>query len=114
MRSVDKTAERFIESVKQALPGVSVTCDRYKSEWGYSKYIFIQTKPHRTKVRISDHPIGMRRAREDDCQLYMMGGAKPDSWAVWLSDLARKYAIDTNLNIELPFSDDFHTKGVSL
>jgi hypothetical protein len=38
-------------------------------------------------VRISDHAVGMRRATSGDCDKFITAGAKPASWAVWLSEI---------------------------
>lgn len=88
MRAVDRTTNLFLASVREALPGVRTSVSRSKNSHGRSNYVFIYTNRRSYKIRISDHPIGMRRARAgyEDC--YIIAGAGPDRWSVWLSELA--------------------------
>lgn len=86
MRAVDRTTKLFVASVREALPDVRVRVDRSVTRAGRSNYVYID---NRTKVRISDHPIGMTRARFGNEALYVPAGATPDRWAVWLGAFVR-------------------------
>jgi hypothetical protein len=85
MHSVDRTAKLFIESVETALPEARIQNDRYRSDWGYSRYVFVNCGKWWFKIRISDHAVGMRRATSGECDLFLSGGDGPARWAVWLS-----------------------------
>lgn len=91
MRAIDRTTEMFVASVKDAVPQLAVSVSRSRNRAGRSNYVFIATAGWRpTKVRISDHPIGMRRALRGEESLFIPAGAKPSSWAVWIGDLRRR------------------------
>lgn len=88
MRSIDKTTQRFVASVKVALPKANVRVHRSVAKQGRSNYVYIHTDAARfLKVRISDHPVGMRRALYGGEDLFVHYLARPDSWAVWVSQL---------------------------
>lgn len=93
MRAVDRTVQLFKQSVEEALPGVRMSVSRSRNAAGHSRYVFIYFG-HRgpLKVRISDHAVGMRRALSGECDLFISAGAKPASWAVWLSEIVRRCA----------------------
>lgn len=91
MLAVHRTTELFVASLKDALPTVEVRVQRSKNRAGRSNYIYItRTRAMPIKVRVSDHPIGMRRALRGDEQLYIPAGARPASWSVWIGDLVRR------------------------
>lgn len=87
MRAVDRTTQLFLASLDVALPGVYRQVSRSSTRAGRSNYVFIHAPQRCYKIRISDHPIGMRRALSGAEDLYISAGAKPASWAVWLGDL---------------------------
>lgn len=90
MRAIDRTTKLFIASVREALPDVQVYVDKSRARHGRSNYVYI-CLPNRTrKVRISDHPVGMRRALYGNEDLFVHHLAKPASWAVWVSHLPRQ------------------------
>jgi hypothetical protein len=95
MRAVDRTTRLFVDSVKDALPDVKLSVHKSKNTHGRSNYVFIAHDRHlmAIKVRISDHPIGMRRALYGGEDLYIFAGARPDSWAVWIGELRRRAAV---------------------
>jgi hypothetical protein len=88
MRAIDRTTQLFLSSVREALPGVRVQLQQSIAEHGRSNYIYIYQHWRLWKVRISDHPVGMRRALSGDEDLFLHHTAKPASWSVWLSQLA--------------------------
>lgn len=92
MRAVDRTTNLFMASVKDALPGIDLRVSKSKNSAGRSNYVFIPKGGHvyAIKVRISDHPIGMRRATSGQEDLYIFAGAGPDSWATWIGQLRRR------------------------
>lgn len=92
MRSIDKTTKLFIQSVKEALPNAATRVQRSVARHGRSNYVYIETADIRRpiKVRISDHPVGMRRAIYGDEALFIHYLAKPASWAVWISELPKR------------------------
>jgi hypothetical protein len=88
MRAIDKTAQLFVTSVKEAVPDVPVRVQRSIAKHGRSTYIYIDRGRYPPiKVRISDHPVGMRRALYGGEDLFVHHLAKPSSWAVWVSHL---------------------------
>lgn len=89
MRAVDRTLSLFVKSIAEALPAASIQVVRSANAWGHSRYVYIRSCDRVSKVRISDHAVGMRRALSGECQLYITAGAKPASWAVWLGELVR-------------------------
>lgn len=89
MRAVERTTKLFVASVREALPAAHVYVSRSVNSHGRSNYVYIDNT---TKVRISDHPIGMTRARFGNEALYVPAGATPDRWAVWLSHLVKRVA----------------------
>lgn len=93
MRAIDQTSQKFMAAVRRQLPAAAVWCSRSKTRAGRSHYVFIQLSrgARPLKVRISDHPVGMRRALSGECDLFLSAGAKPASWAVWLGALVRGY-----------------------
>lgn len=92
MRAVDKTTQLFMASVRDAVPAAKVFVQKSRNAAGHSNYVFIARGNHlmAIKVRISDHPVGMRRAMRGDEDLYIFAGAKPLSWAVWLGELVQR------------------------
>lgn len=93
MRAIDRTTAKFVEACKVALPGVPVRIQRSLTAHGRSNYVYIDV-PRRVlalKVRISDHPVGMRRALSGAEQLYLHHLATPDHWSVWLSEMRRLF-----------------------
>jgi hypothetical protein len=92
MRAVDRTTKMFVASVKDALPGITLRVEKSKNAAGRSNYVFIPRDGHvyAIKVRISDHPIGMRRANSGQEDLYIFAGSRPDSWAIWIGELRRR------------------------
>lgn len=90
MLAIERTTRQFVESVKHALPDAAVQVQRSRARHGRSNYVYISSsdpcRPY--KVRISDHPVGMRRALYGDEDLFVHHMAKPASWAVWVSQLA--------------------------
>lgn len=92
MRAVDRTTELFKASVKDALPGIELRVQKSKNAAGRSNYVFIPRGNHvyAIKVRISDHPIGMRRAMTGQEDLYIFAGARPESWSTWIGELRRR------------------------
>lgn len=93
MRAVDRTLALFKASVSEALPEARLTVSRSRNSAGHSRYVFIDIPTRRCwlKVRISDHAVGMRRARSGECDLFLSAGARPSSWAVWLSEQVKLY-----------------------
>lgn len=93
MRAVDRTTKLFVASVKEAIPNARTQVQKSKNAAGRSNYVFIARDNHlyAIKVRISDHPIGMRRAMSGVEDLYIFAGASPASWAVWLGNLCRAH-----------------------
>jgi len=95
MLAIERTTEQFIASVKEAMPEASIQIERSRAAHGRSNYVYIYFE-HRAggtrvfKVRISDHPVGMRRATSGHENLYIDHKAKPASWAVWISRLPKK------------------------
>ncbi len=87
MRAVDRTTKLFLASLDDALPGVQHQVSRSSTRAGRSNYVFILAPRRSYKIRISDHPIGMRRALSGAEDLYISAGAKPASWSVWLGEL---------------------------
>lgn len=92
MRAVDRTTKLFKASVESALPGIRLRIQKSKNAAGYSNYVFIPRDNHvyAIKVRISDHPIGMRRATSGQEDLYIFAGTRPESWAVWIGQLVKR------------------------
>ena len=91
MRAIDRTCQLFVRSVAEALPETRINIVRSRNSHGQSRYVYIHLagRIRPVKVRISDHPVGMRRAMSGDCQLFLSAGATPASWAVWLAELAK-------------------------
>lgn len=89
MRAVDRTTRQFLASLHAALPALRISTSRSTNAAGRSTYVFIHGPRRSWKVRISDHPIGMRRALRGEEDLYIFAGSKPACWAVWLGDLVR-------------------------
>lgn len=94
MRAIDKTVKLFVTSVKEAVPCANIRVQRSVAKHGRSTYVYIDLdggwRP--LKVRISDHPVGMRRALSGDENLFVHHLAKPASWAVWVSKLPTRAA----------------------
>jgi len=92
MRAIDKTTNLFVSSVKEALPDVEIYVQRSSRAHGRSNYVYIVLggARRRLKVRISDHPVGMRRALYGEEDLFVHHLAKPASWAVWVSRLSAR------------------------
>lgn len=91
MRAINRTTEQFVASVKEALPDARVSVHRSRARHGASNYVYIDIGGGvPLKVRISDHPVGMRRALYGTEDLFVHHLAKPPSWAVWVSQLPRR------------------------
>lgn len=90
MRAIDRTTQLFIASVREAVPAAEIRMQRSVTKQGRSNYVYIadgrRWKP--IKVRISDHPVGMRRALYGEEDLFVHHLSNPASWAVWVSKLA--------------------------
>jgi hypothetical protein len=91
LRAVDRTTRQFLASLQEALPGIRTSTSRSRNAAGRSTYVFIYGRQRSWKVRISDHPIGMRRALRGEEDLYIFAGTRPSSWAVWLGELVRTF-----------------------
>jgi hypothetical protein len=87
MRAVDRTTRLFLASIREALPAATYSVSRSRNTAGRSNYVYIYGRQRSWKVRISDHPIGMRRALAGYEDLYVAAGALPASWAVWIGEL---------------------------
>lgn len=89
MRAIDRTTHLFVLSVREALPDAEIRVQRSVAKHGRSNYVYIDVRGrwHPLKVRISDHPIGMKRALYGGEDLFVHHLAKPPSWAVWVSQL---------------------------
>lgn len=91
MRAIDRTTQLFVASVKEALPDARLSVQKSWRKQGRSNYVFVYRKQLRPlKVRISDHPVEMRRALYGEENLFIHHLAKPASWAVWVSQLPAK------------------------
>lgn len=90
MRAVDRTTKMFVKSVRVAMPGVDLQTVKSVRPWGRSTYVYISSKDYQRKVRISDHPVGMRRALSGECDLFITAGADPASWTIWLAELVNR------------------------
>lgn len=88
-RAIDRTTDLFVASVHVALPDASVRVQRSFAKHGRSNYVYIDLRDGWPpfKARISDHPVGMRRALYGEEDLFMHHLAKPSSWSVWVSQL---------------------------
>lgn len=97
MRAIDRTTKLFVEAVRLATPCASVSIDRSVTKFGRSTYVHIRSTDGNLyrKVRISDHPVGMRRATSGQEDLYLHARAKPHNWSVWLGELRRAMIGDT-------------------
>jgi len=98
MRAIDRTTHLFVTSVREAVPEATISVQRSCAAHGRSNYVYIglggRSDRRPLKVRISDHPVGMRRALYGDEALFVHHLAKPASWSVWVSRLpARRRAI---------------------
>lgn len=93
MRAIERTTGLFVASVKVALPDIHVQVQRSVAKHGRSNYVYIVLGGARRslKVRISDHPVGMRRALYGEDDLFIHHLAKPASWAVWVSQLPARW-----------------------
>lgn len=96
MMTIDRTCKVFAASVRQALPGVRLSISISENKHGQSRYIFIHLNRVSLKVRISDHPIDMNRMRSGECDLHLAHNAKPRMWSVWLSKVARTWALENS------------------
>ena len=87
---IERTTALFLASVREALPAAGVSVARSRSGAGRSNYVYLDLGGVRPlKVRISDHPVGMRRALYGDEALFLAAGARPAAWAVFLGGLVR-------------------------
>lgn len=94
MRAIDRTTAQFLASVKEARPDAYVTVQKSVLQHGRSHYVYIHIgQPAPIKVRISDHAIGMRRARWGSESLFIDHRAKPASWAVWIGTLPKRVSV---------------------
>lgn len=91
MRAVDRTTKLFVASVRDALPDVRLQVARSKNAAGRSNYVYLYCAGI-IKVRISDHSIGLNRAKFGHDDLLIQAGTTPDRWAVWLGRLVRRLA----------------------
>ncbi|MCJ7993227.1 hypothetical protein J5N58_01270 [Rhizobium cremeum] len=90
MKAIDRTTKQFVASLRAEIPDLRISVERSKNAYGQSNYVHIRTKDHRYwKVRISDHPVGMRRAKSGREDLYIWAGSWPPTWAVWLGQFRR-------------------------
>lgn len=92
MKAIERTTKRFIASLKIELPDFGVHVERSRKPWGQSNYIYIRHPKglREWKVRVSDHPIGMKRAKYGNEDLLLWAGAIPDNWCVWLSEFVKE------------------------
>jgi hypothetical protein len=95
MLAVERTTKLFVKSVEQTGIPFKIYIEKSRTTYGRSNYVFIRhaNSPRHWKVRISDHPIGMRRANAKLEHLHIAAGAKPSSWAVWLSEMVREHFV---------------------
>ncbi|MCP4410066.1 MAG: hypothetical protein GY807_20445 [Gammaproteobacteria bacterium] len=99
MRAVDRTTEKFCETVREALPNYGIGVVRSNVPWGRSNYVYIHPLgggSHIAKVRISDHPISMWRAVHGNESLLITAGASIESWSVWLGELVAVHTKEHN------------------
>lgn len=94
MRAVERTTQLFVRSLEQTGVIFKISIEKSRSAYGQSNYVFIRhaNAPRFWKVRISDHPVGMRRALAGTEQLHIPAGAKPSSWAVWIGEIVREHS----------------------
>lgn len=92
MMAIERTTKQFVASVSANLPDLQISVSRSKTDWGRSNYVHLRLEQPDMylKIRISDHPVGMRRAVSGEEALFLHARAKPQSWAVWLSRLCRR------------------------
>ena len=76
--ALSRTTRLFVASVRHAMPDAEIQVQRSSTSWGRSNYVHIRsTDPLRYwKVRISDHPVGMRRATSGQEDLYLRAGER--------------------------------------
>lgn len=88
---VVRTTELFVQSVMAATDELDITISKSRTRHGASNYVTLTGRNGRfsVSVRISDHPIGMRRARRHEHALLIMENSAPSSWAVWLSQMLK-------------------------
>lgn len=91
MRAIERTTRQFVAAVKDAAPSLHVQISRSCTDYGRSNYVYLcdHARNFYRKVRISDHPIGMRRALSGREDLYIHAKSRPEVWAVWLGELRR-------------------------
>jgi hypothetical protein len=85
VRAIDRTTDLFVASVKEAIPGVKLNVQKSTNGHGRSNYVYIHSGWPQIKVRISDHPVGMRRAMRGTEDLFVHHLAKP-----WLGELRKR------------------------
>lgn len=89
--TVNRTTYQLERSINDVVEEASINIVKSRTSYGASNYLYFTIGRVRMKVRISDHPIGMRRATSGDCDLYVTAGAKPSSWACWLSQVITEH-----------------------
>tara|TARA_R110002020_G_scaffold34066_35_gene103980 strand:- start:12316 stop:12618 length:303 start_codon:yes stop_codon:yes gene_type:complete len=94
MLAVERTTKLFVRSLEQAGVNFKISIEKSRTAFGQSNYVLIRHANALKfwKVRISDHPVGMRRALTGSENLHIPAGAKPSSWAVWMGMLVREHA----------------------
>lgn len=92
MLAVDRTTKQFVASVKATAPGARIVVDKSRTRHGRSNYVYVYLADRMWKVRISDHPVGMRRALWGLEDLLLDHQAKPASWAVWMGEHVARHA----------------------
>ncbi|MFN7010051.1 MAG: hypothetical protein ACK4PN_08460 [Allorhizobium sp.] len=94
MLAIERTTKQFVAALRSELPDISISVERSKTTYGRSNYVHIRNARSYWKVRISDHPVGMRRATSGEEDLYISAGSRPPSWAVWLGQFRRMVLSD--------------------
>lgn len=94
MRAVERTTRLFVRSLEQTGVAFRISIEKSRTDYGQSNYVFIRhaNSTRFWKVRISDHPVGMRRALAGWEHLHIPAGARPSSWAVWIGEIVREHS----------------------
>lgn len=95
MLAVERTTKLFVRSVEQTGVPFKIYIEKSRTAHGRSNYVFIRhaNSQKHWKIRISDHPVGMRRATAGIEHLFIAAGAKPASWAVFLGEMVREHSL---------------------